>query len=84
MTCVEAKKFVSKYYPNWDDSKFTLYANNFDINVHKKIKELSQGTKTKLAIALAVAKRPKIYILDEPTSGLDPIVRSEILNVLKK
>ncbi len=39
----------------------------------------------KFSLALALAHFPKNYfILDEPTSGLDPIVRNDILDILKE
>ncbi|MBE3582241.1 MAG: ATP-binding cassette domain-containing protein [Thermoanaerobacteraceae bacterium] len=41
----------------------------------RRVKHLSKGSKTKLAVALALAHRPRLLILDEPTTGADPVVR---------
>jgi len=84
MSGIVAQRFTRRYYPTWNDQLFLDLCQDLSINLKKKIKALSEGTKTKLAIALAVAKQPDIFILDEPTSCLDPIVRGEILQVLKK
>ena len=37
----------------------------------------------KYALALALSHGADIFILDEPTSGLDPLVRSELMEILK-
>lgn len=84
MTGLEVQRFTKRYYPNWDDQLFLLLSQSFGISLKKKLKQLSQGTKIKLAVALAIAKQPEFFILDEPTSGLDPIIRLEVLKELKK
>jgi ABC-2 type transport system ATP-binding protein len=45
--------------------------------------ELSAGMQKRLDIACAIVHKPKILFLDEPTADLDPILRSEILQMLK-
>ena len=45
---------------------------------------LSGGQKQRVAIAGVVALRPDIIILDEATSGLDPIIREEILEIIRE
>lgn len=37
----------------------------------------------KYALALALSHKAELLIMDEPTSGLDPLVRSQLLDILK-
>jgi ABC-2 type transport system ATP-binding protein len=44
----------------------------------------SKGTRQKVGIAIAVAKKAKVLLLDEPTSGLDPKASNEFSEILQK
>lgn len=46
--------------------------------LHKRMRNLSGGTRQKISAALAFLFNPDLLILDEPTAGLDPL-SSEIL-----
>ena len=70
-------------YKEWDESKFMSYLSQFIIKPQKKISDLSKGMKSKLMLAIAMSHNPKFLILDEITSGLDPVIRDDILLILK-
>lgn len=83
-TAVSVKKNMRRFYQNWDDDIFENYMKKFTLPYNRKINELSQGMKMKLGIAIALSHNAELLIMDEPTSGLDPVVRNDLLEVLKR
>jgi ABC-2 type transport system ATP-binding protein len=77
-------RFVRAFYPTWDHDEFHRLLDVLRIERRQRVGELSGGTKMKLAMALALAHKPKLLILDEPTAGVDPIARREILDTLRR
>ncbi|HCA09213.1 MULTISPECIES: ABC transporter ATP-binding protein [unclassified Chryseobacterium] len=51
---------------------------------NKKTGAYSKGMRQKVGIAIAYAKKAKVYLLDEPASGLDPLASNELSALLKK
>lgn len=55
-----------------------------DLDVSRKIDELSLGNRKKVGIVCAMQHKPRLYILDEPTSGLDPLMQREFYALLQE
>jgi ATPase subunit of ABC transporter with duplicated ATPase domains len=53
-------------------------------DVHKLVKVLSGGERTRLALATLVVSAANVLLLDEPTNNLDPASRDEILAALSE
>ena len=55
-----------------------------ELDVSKKVDELSFGNRKKVSIVCALQHHPRLCILDEPTSGLDPLMQREFFEILKE
>ena len=55
-----------------------------ELDVNKKIRELSLGNRKKVSIVCALQHMPEVCILDEPTSGLDPLMQREFYSILEE
>lgn len=53
-----------------------------DLPRDARVRSLSGGQRTRLALALALGKRPELMLLDEPMADLDPLVRHRLMGVL--
>ena len=77
-------KLANLKYSN-DELKFYLNECGLNENFHKNLtSSYSKGMRQKVGIAIAYAKKAKVYLLDEPASGLDPLSSNELSDLLKK
>ncbi|HEX2395606.1 MAG TPA: ABC transporter ATP-binding protein [Bacteroidales bacterium] len=56
----------------------------FELDLTRKIADLSFGNRKKVAIIQSLLHRPRLLILDEPTTGLDPLMQSKFFELLRK
>ncbi|MFD7687270.1 ABC transporter ATP-binding protein [Streptomyces sp. NPDC059781] len=66
----------------WDADTARRIVAGGDLDPDKRIRSLSGGQRTRVALALALAKRPELLLLDEPMADLDPLARHELMGVL--
>ncbi len=59
-------------------------AKRLDLDLYKKIDDLSYGNKKKVGIVQGLLHRPKLIILDEPTGGLDPLMQQTFFELLRE
>jgi ABC-2 type transport system ATP-binding protein len=72
-------KWVASFYPGWDNNFTNQLLDMLELPRKSKVKTLSKGQNSRLAMLLALGHHPKVVILDDPTLGLDPIARKEFL-----
>jgi ABC-2 type transport system ATP-binding protein len=82
MTIGEIVAFTRSFYPRWRPDLEQQYLRKFELAPGRDIKGLSRGTRTKLALLLALCRGAELLLLDEPTSGLDPAMAEEVLQAL--
>lgn len=75
-------RFTAAFYPSWRSDLEQRYRRKFDLPAERKVKALSRGMRTKLALLVALCRGAELLILDEPTSGLDPAITEEVLQAL--
>lgn len=59
-------------------------AERLDLDLSRKIGNLSLGNKKKVGIVSALLPSPQLLIMDEPTSGLDPLVQQTFYEILRE
>ncbi len=82
MTVGQLIRFTRSFYTDWRPDMEARLLREYDLPLDRRIKALSKGMRTKLALLLALARRPELLILDEPTEGLDPVSIEELLQTL--
>jgi ABC-2 type transport system ATP-binding protein len=68
-----------KLNSSWDRTSAERIVREGGIPLHARVGELSPGRRTRVALALALGKRPELLLLDEPLADLDPVARGDIM-----
>ncbi|GIG55778.1 ABC transporter ATP-binding protein [Longispora fulva] len=81
-TAAELITMGSKLNRRWDTALARNRLAQLGLSPDQPVGKLSGGQRAQVALALALAKRPKLLLLDEPVASLDPLARREFLQAL--
>ena len=80
----EMIRLTRGFYPQWDHALEAQLVRDFEIPLRSWCTKLSKGTRTRLALLLALCRNADLLILDEPTEGLDPVANEMLMRLLVK
>jgi ABC-2 type transport system ATP-binding protein len=88
MRVIDLLRYSASFYRNKprkeiEDRMYAL-AKLLDLDLKKKIDDLSYGNKKKVGIVQGLQHSPKLIILDEPTGGLDPLMQQTFFDLLRQ
>ncbi len=82
MTGREHLEFARRSFRSYDPAIAQHLVELFGFDARKRVKQLSKGQKSALALTLAFAIRPQTLVLDEPSAGLDPVHQRHVLDLM--
>lgn len=82
MKVIDLLKYSASFYKKDCTKRINELAEAMDLDLNKKIDDLSFGNKKKVGIVQGLLHEPKLIILDEPTSGLDPLMQQKFFELL--
>ncbi|HEY8911261.1 MAG TPA: ABC transporter ATP-binding protein [Desulfosporosinus sp.] len=83
MKVIDLLKYSASFYKKDCSKRIKELATIMDLDLTKKIDDLSYGNKKKVGIVQGLLHEPKLIMLDEPTSGLDPLMQQKFFDLLR-
>jgi ABC-2 type transport system ATP-binding protein len=84
MTVKELIEYSARFYKISLDHYFDQLVDALDLDLSRKIVDLSMGNKKKVAVVQSLIHKPRLLILDEPTIGLDPLIQNHLFDILNE
>ncbi len=84
MKVIDLLLYSASFYDHDCTSKIYELAEIMELDMNRKIQDLSYGNKKKVGIVQGLLHSPKLIILDEPTSGLDPLMQQKFFNLISE
>lgn len=80
----ELLQYTADLYGKNCDAKMHELSRRLNLDLSRKVADLSLGNRKKVGIVSALMTSPKLIIMDEPTSGLDPLIQQAFYEILKE
>lgn len=78
----DALDYYADFFKDFDRMRAVEMLKRLNVPADRGMKALSKGTREKLQLVLAMARRARLYLLDEPIGGVDPATRDYILETI--
>lgn len=82
MRAIDLLRYSDSFYGGNCEPRMKMLADRFDLDLKRKIDDLSYGNKKKVGIIQGLLHEPQLIILDEPTGGLDPLMQQIFFDTL--
>jgi len=84
MKVLDLLKYSASFYKKDCTNRLYELAELMELDLKRRIDDLSYGNKKKVGIVQGLLHSPKLIILDEPTAGLDPLMQQNFFNLIKE
>ena len=84
MKVIDLLLYSASFYDHDCTTKIYELSEIMELDLNRKIQDLSYGNKKKVGIVQGLLHSPKLIILDEPTSGLDPLMQQKFFNLISR
>jgi ABC-2 type transport system ATP-binding protein len=71
--------FQGAFFSRWKRRRFDDMLDHFRLLPKQRIRQLSNGQRAQVSLALTLACQPDLLIMDDPTLGVDPVIRRRFL-----
>src|SRR4030042_785947 len=84
MKVIDLLKYSASFYDCDCTTRLHELSELMELEMHRRISDLSYGNKKKVGIVQGLLHRPKLLFLDEPTAGLDPLMQRKFFNLIRE
>lgn len=84
MKVIDLLKYSATFYKKDCTRRLHELAEIMELDLKRRIEDLSYGNKKKVGIVQGLLHEPKLIILDEPTSGLDPLMQQKFFDLISE
>jgi len=84
MKVIDLLKYSASFYEGDFDERMHELSAYMELDLNRRIEDLSYGNKKKVGIVQGLLHRPKLLFLDEPTSGLDPLMQRKFFDLIRR
>lgn len=84
MKVIDLLNYSASFYKKDCTKRLHELAEIMELDLKRRIDDLSYGNKKKVGIVQGLLHQPKLILLDEPTAGLDPLMQKNFFDLIRE